>query len=160
MNFRGQGEGEFTWRCVRCDSFPEMKWEREGAADAGMSMHLGSAHSVGSLSGSSARPPFGMRKAVVASSDWTPVVDLGTARPLVFKLLELISTKDGQSAYTIVPEFSRLGGRPQLEEALHIIQTDPDCLHRPWIWLAEVQRQAIASGDDVLAAASLYWALH
>lgn len=46
-NWRAQAPGEYTWMCVRCNSYPEMKWPSDGGASAGMLMHLGKAHHVG-----------------------------------------------------------------------------------------------------------------
>jgi hypothetical protein len=50
-NLRAQAQGEYTWLCVRCDSYPAMKWPSNGGAWAGMMLHLGSAHYVGQMKG-------------------------------------------------------------------------------------------------------------
>lgn len=50
-HLRVQAPGEFTWLCVRCGSYPAMKWPSDGGARAGMMMHLGSSHYVGMLKG-------------------------------------------------------------------------------------------------------------
>lgn len=50
-NLRAQAQGEYTWLCVRCDSYPAMKWPGDGGAEAGMMIHLGSKHSVGLMRG-------------------------------------------------------------------------------------------------------------
>jgi len=57
-NLRAQAQGEFAWLCVRCNSYPAMKWPRDGGAYAGMMIHLGAAHHVGEFkgTGSSMRP--------------------------------------------------------------------------------------------------------
>ena len=50
-NLRVQAQGQFTWLCMRCNSFPAMKWPHNGGASAGMMIHLGSAHYVGMMKG-------------------------------------------------------------------------------------------------------------
>ena len=50
-NLRAQAQGEFTWQCIRCNSFPAMKWPSSSGAWAGMMLHLGSIHRVGHLQG-------------------------------------------------------------------------------------------------------------
>lgn len=47
VELREQAQGEYTWMCTRCDSFPAMKWPSDGGASAGMDIHLGRAHHVG-----------------------------------------------------------------------------------------------------------------
>ena len=51
-NFRAIAQGEYTFRCDRCNSFSSLKWPSEGGAYAGMSIHLGAAHRTGMFSGS------------------------------------------------------------------------------------------------------------
>lgn len=46
-NFRAQAQGEYTFRCDRCNSFPNHKWPIYGQADTGMQFHLAAAHYVG-----------------------------------------------------------------------------------------------------------------
>lgn len=58
-NLRAQAQGEYTWLCVRCDSYPAMKWPGDGGAEAGMLLHLGSAHYVGRMKGAGS-PNFTM----------------------------------------------------------------------------------------------------
>ena len=41
---RAVAQGQYTFRCQRCDSYPDIKWPHEGGADAGMTIHLGVAH--------------------------------------------------------------------------------------------------------------------
>jgi hypothetical protein len=43
--------GEYTFRCDRCNSYPDIKWAKEGAALSALDLHLGSSHNVGSLKG-------------------------------------------------------------------------------------------------------------
>ena len=50
-NLRAQAQGEYTWLCTRCDSYPAMKWPSDGGAWAGMMIHLGGAHFVGQMKG-------------------------------------------------------------------------------------------------------------
>ena len=50
-NLRAQAPGEYTWLCVRCDSYPAMKWPGDGGALAGMMIHLGSDHYIGYMKG-------------------------------------------------------------------------------------------------------------
>lgn len=50
-NLRAQAQGEYTWLCVRCSSYPAMKWPSDGGAWAAMLIHLGSAHYVGEMKG-------------------------------------------------------------------------------------------------------------
>jgi hypothetical protein len=50
-NLRAQAPGEYTWLCVRCNSYPAMKWPGDGGAYSGMMIHLGSAHSIGFMKG-------------------------------------------------------------------------------------------------------------
>ncbi len=44
---RAQAQGQYTWFCVRCGSYPTIKWPHTGGAWAGLSIHLGQAHGVG-----------------------------------------------------------------------------------------------------------------
>ena len=46
-NLRAQAQGEFTWLCLRCDSYPAMKWPHNGGASAALLIHLGKAHQLG-----------------------------------------------------------------------------------------------------------------
>ena len=48
-NLRAVAQGEYTFRCDRCNSFPSIKWPSLGGADAGMTIHLAAAHHAGSL---------------------------------------------------------------------------------------------------------------
>ena len=41
---RAQAQGEYTFRCDRCNSFPNIKWPIPGQADSGMELHLAAAH--------------------------------------------------------------------------------------------------------------------
>lgn len=50
-NLRAQAQGEYTWLCVRCNSYPAMKWPSDGGAWAGMMLHLGGTHFVGQMKG-------------------------------------------------------------------------------------------------------------
>jgi hypothetical protein len=59
-HLRAQAPGEFTWLCVRCNSYPAMKWPGSGGASSGMIMHLGRAHHVGFLAGSNVGIRFSM----------------------------------------------------------------------------------------------------
>ena len=49
---RDAGQGQYTFRCDRCNSFPSTKWPSEGAAYIGMNLHLSAAHNAGKLGGS------------------------------------------------------------------------------------------------------------
>lgn len=55
-NLRLQAEGEYTWLCLRCNSYPAMKWPSDGGASAGLLLHLGSAHSLGAMKGMGSTP--------------------------------------------------------------------------------------------------------
>jgi hypothetical protein len=46
-HLRAQAQGEYIFRCGRCDSFPSMKWPSEGGAYSGLMLHLGVAHHAG-----------------------------------------------------------------------------------------------------------------
>jgi hypothetical protein len=46
---RAQAQGEYTFRCDRCNSFPGIKWPAPGGADSGMWIHLAAAHYAGML---------------------------------------------------------------------------------------------------------------
>lgn len=59
-NYRAQAPGEYTWLCVRCGSYPAMKWPRDSGAWSGMMMHLGSEHSVGHMKAMGQRTNFSM----------------------------------------------------------------------------------------------------
>lgn len=50
-NRRAQAPGEYTWMCVRCNSYPSVKWPSDSGAWAGMLLHLGGAHYVGDMKG-------------------------------------------------------------------------------------------------------------
>lgn len=45
-NRRAQAPGEYTWMCLRCNSYPSVKWPSDSGAWAGMLLHLGGAHYV------------------------------------------------------------------------------------------------------------------
>lgn len=62
-NYRAQAQGEFTWLCTLCDSFPEMKWPHTSGAWAGMMQHLGGTHRVGQFKDLPSQQQFGMRAA-------------------------------------------------------------------------------------------------
>jgi hypothetical protein len=49
--YRAQAIGEYTWLCIRCSSFPAMKWPHPVNARAGMQIHLGVAHYTGQFKG-------------------------------------------------------------------------------------------------------------
>jgi hypothetical protein len=46
-NLRTVAQGEYVFRCQRCNSFPSMKWPSEGGAFAAMNIHLGAKHNAG-----------------------------------------------------------------------------------------------------------------
>jgi hypothetical protein len=50
-NRRAQASGEYTWMCLRCNSYPSVKWPSDSGAWAGMLLHLGGAHYVGEMKG-------------------------------------------------------------------------------------------------------------
>jgi hypothetical protein len=56
---RAQAQGEYTFRCDRCNSFPDQKWPSDGGAESAMDMHLGLDHHVGQFAGN-----YAMRSAV------------------------------------------------------------------------------------------------
>lgn len=94
-----------------------------------------------------------------ATPAWSPTVNLESARPVVVALANTPTSNDGQ-VRSAIATFVRLSERPSLERALRLMRTDPDCLHRPWIWLAAAMRDAAAAGDHHMAAAGLFWACH
>ncbi len=49
---RQAAEGQYTFRCDRCNSFPSTKWPSEGGAYFGMNVHLAASHDTGKLGGS------------------------------------------------------------------------------------------------------------
>jgi hypothetical protein len=90
---------------------------------------------------------------------WEPTVDLAVARDVVLALASAPAAGDAQVRYAIA-EFIRASGRPSLLEAIDLMQREPDVIHRPWIWLGAVIRDAATAGDDRLAAAGLFWACY
>lgn len=50
-NLRAQAQGEFTYLCLLCNSFPAMKWPGDGGAWSGMQIHLGQKHGKGNFAG-------------------------------------------------------------------------------------------------------------
>lgn len=102
---------------------------------------------------------FKKRESVVAAPTWTPTINLHTSRPVVFALANAPVSNDGQ-VRSAIAQFVQMSERPPLEEAIHLIQRDPDVLHRPWIWLAAVMQEASAHGDHHLATAGLFWACY
>jgi hypothetical protein len=50
-DYRAQAQGEYTFLCTRCNSFPQMKWPGDGGASAAIAMHLGAVHYVGQFKG-------------------------------------------------------------------------------------------------------------
>ncbi len=67
-------------------------------------------------------------------SAWAPLVDLSSARPVVFALAGTPVSSDVQ-VRAAIEYFVRLSDRPPLDSAIHLIRTDPNVLHRLWIWL-------------------------
>jgi hypothetical protein len=77
-NRRAQAPGEYTWMCVRCNSYPSVKWPSDSGAWAGMLLHLGGAHYVGDMKGMGGAnfsmipldqtPPSGNRRDVPSSA--------------------------------------------------------------------------------------------
>ena len=104
-------------------------------------------------------PLFKKKEAPAPPPTWSPSFDLEKARQVVFALANAPISNDAQ-VRSAIAEFVRLSERPPLEKAVHLIQRDPDVLHRPWIWLAAVMQEASAKGDHHLAAAGLYWACY
>lgn len=49
-NLRAKANGDYTWMCLLCGSYPAMAWPNDNGATAGMLLHLGKAHNVGSMS--------------------------------------------------------------------------------------------------------------
>lgn len=49
---RAVAQGEYTFRCDRCNRYPDVKWPSEAGAEAGMDVHLAVAHRVGPLGNS------------------------------------------------------------------------------------------------------------
>jgi hypothetical protein len=90
---------------------------------------------------------------------WSPKVDLAVAREIVFALAKAPISDDMQ-VRSAIAAFVRASERPPLEKALDLQRQEPEVLHRPWIWLAAVMREASAAGDNHLAAAALYWACY
>lgn len=186
-NLRAVAQGEYTFRCDRCNAFPSMKWPSEGAAESGLTLHLAVAHHAGMFasSGMSLRGDVKFEMIPVAErrqaapeehhraagedyrqpepqpepSQWVPTVEMSTARPAVFALANAPISNDAQVRAAIA-YFARLSERPLPEQAIHLIRNDPEVLNRPWIWLAAVMRQADAADDHHLAAAGLYWAFY
>jgi hypothetical protein len=93
---------------------------------------------------------------------WTPTVSLELARPVVFALANAPVSSDVQ-VRSAIASFVRLSERPSMDNphrfAAAYLQ-DPECIYRPWAWLAAVMRDAAAAGDHHLAAAGLFWACH
>lgn len=58
-HLRGQAVGEYTWLCLHCNWYPAMKWPTDGAASAGMTIHLGASHYLGPMK-DMGNPPFSM----------------------------------------------------------------------------------------------------
>ena len=56
---RAQAKGEYTFRCDRCNSFPDQKWPSDGGAASAMDLHLGLDHQVGQFAGN-----YAMRSAI------------------------------------------------------------------------------------------------
>ena len=62
-DLRAQGLAEFTWLCLRCNSYPAMKWPSHSGAGSGMIGHLATAHHLGpmkDLADALPRMPFDM----------------------------------------------------------------------------------------------------
>ena len=77
--WRSQAQGEFTFLCTRCNSFPDAKWPNHGGASAQL-IHLGAKHHVGLMKGSN-NQDFGM---VSAPADtWSALVASRPSRSAV-----------------------------------------------------------------------------
>jgi hypothetical protein len=103
---------------------------------------------------------FGNRKH--GEPAWEPVVNLATARPVVFALAHAPVSNDAQVRLAVA-DFVRLSGRPSTEDAYAFagaLLADPEVVHRPWKWLIAVMRAANDAGDTHLPAAAMFWAVH
>ena len=152
-NLRVAAQGEFTFRCDKCNSFPSIKWPASGGAFAGMTLHLAAVHHSGMLGtpGAVHRGSVGFdmirieRAAAPRPSAWVPTVEMGSARPAVFALA-MAPTLDDMQVRSAIAEFVRLSERPPLAQAQRLIHSEPDVMARPWAWLAAVMRRARDSG--------------
>lgn len=61
VQIRTHATGEYTWMCVRCGAFPDMKWPSHNGAWSGMALHLGKTHHVGQMVDISASMPVPYR---------------------------------------------------------------------------------------------------
>lgn len=166
---RAEAEGEYTFRCERCNSFPSMKWPANGGAYSGMMLHLGHAHGVGMFASSSSAPHgFDQMKMIPIRSAPEPapparnepvVIDMSRARDAVFALAYAPASNDAQ-VRAAVSNMVHLSGQPPLEQIIETVRSDRDIFQQPWKWLAAVMRHAGDAGDYHLAAAGLYWSLH
>jgi hypothetical protein len=48
---RAQAQGEYTFRCDRCNSYPDQKWPSDSGAGSAMKIHLGLDHNIGQFAG-------------------------------------------------------------------------------------------------------------
>jgi len=60
--WRAQAQGEYTFMCLHCNSFPDNKWPSDSGAWAAMQLHLGQAHYIGQFKGTASQR-LGMVKA-------------------------------------------------------------------------------------------------
>lgn len=61
---RNVAQGEYTFKCDRCDSYPSLKWPKEGGASSAMQLHLGKAHGRGPMANMGVPVGFDMIKIV------------------------------------------------------------------------------------------------
>lgn len=97
-----------------------------------------------------------------AAPSWSPTVNMQTARPAVFALADAPAS-DAAQVRSAIATFVRLSEKPSMDDPRQAAQAymqDPECLHRPWVWLAAVMRQAAAASDHHTAVAALFWACY
>lgn len=90
---------------------------------------------------------------------WLPRVELQTAGPVIWGLANVPGQADADVRLAICRFVSLSEGLPP-ERAIHLMGTEPDVVHRPWVWLTAAMRAADAADDPALAAAGLYWATY
>ena len=161
---RSEAPGEYIFRCDRCNAFPAMHWPTEIAAYSGMNVHLASVHNAGILSVTGVRQSaqFDMipiREREPETFDSAPVVEMSSARPLVFSLAMAPAMNDMQ-VRSAIAELLRLSETPPAGHGQRTPGREADIAARPWQWLTAVMQEAQDLGDHALAAAALMWALH
>ena len=168
--YRLSAIGEYTWFCMRCNSYPELKWPKESGASSGIMVHLGEAHGIGLLRALPGSPTsFGMRR--LSRVPPPPLRKPGFNDRVQLKdWLDLFGTVGATTNAQIDPviiTLARFGGSGPADElaarvAAGHIAADwiPSLVNRPWRWMLRTAQEASRRGDRILSVRAAMFICH